>query len=130
MSLGNGKPKYGDKGSNFSFEIKNLQGLSRIKDAVDAISGGGGGIASPKVKKITGNVLEQYPTDTYIEVSMANVGASTVELSTDGGTTTTDIDPGFEITFRARPADKLGPIEFQGTDPASEYYVTSVTSTS
>jgi len=30
MSLGNGNPKEGDKGSNFNYELKVLQGLQRI----------------------------------------------------------------------------------------------------
>lgn len=39
MSLGNGNPKYGDKGSNFNYEYAVLKLLNAIKDA----SGGGGG---------------------------------------------------------------------------------------
>ena len=43
MSLGNGNPKEGDKGSNFNFELKMLQGLEAIANALDGGSGGGSG---------------------------------------------------------------------------------------
>jgi len=35
MSLGNGNPKEGDKGSNFNFELKMLQGLEAIAVALE-----------------------------------------------------------------------------------------------
>jgi len=44
MSLGNGNPKYGDKGSNFSYEYAVLKLLNAIKD--NSGGGGGGGDAS------------------------------------------------------------------------------------
>ena len=34
MSLGNGNKKEGDKGSNFNFQLKVLQALQRILNAV------------------------------------------------------------------------------------------------
>jgi hypothetical protein len=43
MGLGNGNPKEGDKGSNFNFELKMLQGLEAIANALDGGSGGGSG---------------------------------------------------------------------------------------
>jgi hypothetical protein len=38
MSLGNGNPKEGDKGSNFNYNLKVLQGLQCICDEVSAIN--------------------------------------------------------------------------------------------
>jgi hypothetical protein len=43
MGLGNGNPKEGDKGSNFFWELKVLQGLEAIAVAIEAGGGGGGG---------------------------------------------------------------------------------------
>lgn len=42
MSLGNGNPKEGDKGSNFNYELKTLQLLQAIAVAVEGGGGGGG----------------------------------------------------------------------------------------
>ncbi|MBP01277.1 MAG: hypothetical protein CMM25_00495 [Rhodospirillaceae bacterium] len=127
MALGNGKPKNGDKGSNFSFELKNLLGLKSIKDAVIASSGGAGSVVTPTLTKVVGNTTETLASNTFIEVSIANVGATTVEFSNDGGTTVTAIDAGFEVSFRAKPGDKLAEIELTGTDPASTYYLSTIT---
>ena len=35
MSLGNGNPKEGDKGSNFNYELKVLQGLDAIATGLE-----------------------------------------------------------------------------------------------
>jgi len=43
MGLGNGNPNEGNKGSNFNFELKMLQGLEAIANALDGGSGGGSG---------------------------------------------------------------------------------------
>jgi len=43
MGLGNGNPKEGDKGSNFFWELRVLQGLEAIAVAIEAGGGGGGG---------------------------------------------------------------------------------------
>ena len=43
MGLGNGNPNEGNKGSNFNFELKMLQGLEAIANALD----GGGGSGDP-----------------------------------------------------------------------------------
>lgn len=41
MSLGNGNPKEGDKGSNFNYELKVLQGLDAIATGLEQRSGKG-----------------------------------------------------------------------------------------
>jgi uncharacterized protein (UPF0264 family) len=47
MGLGNGNPKEGDKGSNFFWELKVLQGLEAIAEAIEAGGGGGGYSGAP-----------------------------------------------------------------------------------
>ena len=41
MSLGNGNPKEGDKGSNFNYELKVLQGLDAIATVLEKLVGQG-----------------------------------------------------------------------------------------
>lgn len=53
MALGNGNPKEGDKGSNFFWELKVLQGLEAIAVAIEAGGGGGGGGG---ITQLTGDV--------------------------------------------------------------------------
>jgi len=127
MALGNGNPKQGDKGSNFSYNLKVLTSLSGIKQAIEVLSGAGDGstTAIPSLVKTIGTTPVTYGVDKYIEVTIANIGADTVQF--DNGTTTTDIDPGLEVSFRARPGEKLGAITFTGSSATSEYYTTSTT---
>ncbi len=54
MALGNGNPKEGDKGSNFFWELKVLQGLEAIAEAIEAGGGGGGGGGG--ITALTGDV--------------------------------------------------------------------------
>ena len=54
MALGNGNPKEGDKGSNFFWELKVLQGLEAIAVAIEAGGGGGGGGGG--ITQLTGDV--------------------------------------------------------------------------
>jgi hypothetical protein len=127
MALGNGKPKQGDQGSNFSFELKNLLGLKSIKDAVIASAGGAGSVVTPNLIKVTGTTAEVLASNTYIEVSISNVGSTSIEFTNDSGVTVTTIDAGFEVSFRAKPGDKLSEIELAGTDPTSTYYLSTIT---
>ena len=98
-------------------------GTKEFKDAVDNLSGQS--IVIPVLTKVVGTATETIASDTFIEVSIANVGNSAVEFTTDNGVTTTEIDAGFEVSFRARPGDKLAEIKLTGTDPTSTYYVSS-----
>lgn len=54
MALGNGNPKEGDKGSNFFWELKVLQGLEAIAVAIE--NGGGGGGGGGGITALTGDV--------------------------------------------------------------------------
>jgi len=51
MSLGNGNPKDGDKGSNFNYELKVLQGLEAIAVVLEA------GIKNPQFIRVTDGTI-------------------------------------------------------------------------
>lgn len=57
MSLGNGNPKEGDKGSNFNYELKVLQGLDAIATGLEQSSLGKGLFAETKNSAIITNTL-------------------------------------------------------------------------
>lgn len=69
MALGNGNPKEGDKGSNFFWELKVLQGLEAIAVAIEAGGGGGGGGGG--ITALTGDVTAGPGTGSVI----ATIGA-------------------------------------------------------
>ena len=72
MSLGNGNPREGDKGSNFDFERSSLKLLQSIADAT---AGGGGG--SGTVTQVnTGTGLTGGPITTSGTVSIANTAVT------------------------------------------------------
>lgn len=62
MSLGNGNPKEGDKGSNFNYELKTLQLLQAIAVAVEG-GGGGGGLTCSDV--IDCEIIQSIKADVY-----------------------------------------------------------------
>lgn len=74
MALGNGNPKQGDKGSNWSYEFKNLTQLKNIKDAIDAL------IALTGTYERTPNIVRATGIGTIAPVvysfSVSNVGAA------------------------------------------------------
>jgi hypothetical protein len=57
MSLGNGNPKEGDKGSNFNYEIKVLQGIDAIATGLEQSSLGKGLFAQIKNSDIITNTI-------------------------------------------------------------------------
>ena len=57
MSLGNGNPKEGDKGSNFNYELKVLQGLDAIATGLEQSSLGKGIFAETKNSTPIANTL-------------------------------------------------------------------------
>jgi hypothetical protein len=70
MSLGNGNPKEGDKGSNFNFELKMLQGLEAIANALD----GGGGSGDPALNPGPALSSGVFKADDILIFSDANIG--------------------------------------------------------
>jgi hypothetical protein len=74
MSLGNGNPKEGDKGSNFNYELKVLQGLESIAVALEnqpATSNYGLYAATANSTPITG---------TTAELSLVGAGVGTLSV--------------------------------------------------
>jgi hypothetical protein len=72
MSLGNGNPKEGDKGSNFNYELKALQGLDSI------------------AKKLETGIVKKIIAGTGITISPASgTGNVTINSSAVGPTTLT-----------------------------------------
>lgn len=76
MSLGNGNPKDGDKGSNFNYELKVLQGLQAIAVALEE------GIKNPQFigttdgTIVTGTTIATKSTSVLIPANTVAVGDS------------------------------------------------------
>jgi hypothetical protein len=83
MALGNGNPKEGDKGSNFFWELKVLQGLEAIAVAIEAGGGGGGGGITGLTGDITAGPGTGVITATIgaLKVTTAKIANSAVTFS-------------------------------------------------
>ena len=93
MSVGNLKD-YGNKGNNFPWQLKMLQGLNALLSAFS--SGGGTSYLAPQsrttsISRVTtpGNIINPY------SISIANVG------SANGTVKATTLKPGETISFDA-----------------------------
>ena len=77
MSLGNGNPKEGDKGSNFNYELKVLQGLESIAVALENQPASTYGLYAQTANStpITG---------TIVETSLVNGGVGTLSVPANG----------------------------------------------
>ena len=76
MALGNGNPKNGDKGSNWSYEFKSLTQLKNIRDAVDALAA----IAASSQDYEAKLVIDQGGAgETWLEVRIWNPDTQTWE---------------------------------------------------
>jgi hypothetical protein len=73
MSLGNGNPKDGDKGSNFNYELKVLQGLEAIAVVLEA------GIKNPQFIRVTDGTAVTGVTSATKSVSVL-IPANTIEV--------------------------------------------------
>ena len=124
MGLGNGNPKSGDKGSNFNFEVKMLQGLEAIANALD----GGGGSGDPALNPGPALSSAVFRADDLITFSDANISVNSVwgTYQKIGNIVSTDIniqitagitDPGGTIDVRL-------PVNVVGDIAASPKYVT------
>jgi hypothetical protein len=67
MSLGNGNPKDGDKGSNFNYELKVLQGLQAIAVALE------NQITYKVYTALMSQVGTNAPTATILENTLGNI---------------------------------------------------------
>jgi len=77
MSLGNGNPKEGDKGSNFNYELKVLQGLEAIAVSLENQPASTYGLYAQTANStpITG---------TIVETSLVNGGVGTLSVPANG----------------------------------------------
>ncbi len=145
MSLGNGNPKSGDKGSNFNYELKVLQGLQNIINNVLAgidvtvvnpggagavniqdggnsitVDGGTGVQRTPTFLRPAG-LSGTIPAGRY-SMSFANVGTIN---ATVGGIT---LKPGETINFDAGAINNtLGSVAYNATGAGGELLIISIT---
>jgi hypothetical protein len=84
MSLGNGNPKEGDKGSNFNYELKVLQGLQCACDQLKAIN-----IDTDDLEQLLADLIATL--DDGVNVTVVNgTGASAVNIQDGGNSITVD----------------------------------------
>jgi len=125
MSLGNGNPKEGDKGSNFNYELKVLQGLQSIINNVLAgidvnVVGGTGVQRTPTFLRPTG-VSGTVAAGSY-SVSFASVGTAN---ATVGGIT---LKPNETMNFDAGAINNtLAAIPYSTTTAGAELIIISLT---
>ena len=144
MSLGNGNPKEGDKGSNFNYELKVLQGLQSIINSVLAsidvtvvnaagasavniqdggnsitVDGGTGVQRTPTFLRPAG-LSGTIPAGRY-SMSFANVGTIN---ATVGGVT---LKPGETMNFDAGAINNtLGSVSYNATGAGGELLIISI----
>ena len=145
MSLGNGNPKEGDKGSNFNYQLKVLQGLQNIINnvlaGIDVTVINGAGAAAVNIQdggnSITvdgGTGVQRTPTFLRptgtsgtiaagrYSVSFASVGTAD---ATVGGIT---LKPGESISFDAGAINNtLAAIAYSTTTAGAELIIISIT---
>jgi hypothetical protein len=145
MALGNGNPKEGDKGSNFNYELKVLQGLQSIINNVLAgidvtvVNPGGAGAVNIQDggNSITvdgGTGVQRTPTFLRpantsgtiaagrYSMSFANVGTIN---ATVGGVT---LKPGETMNFDAGAINNtLGSVSYNATGAGGELLIISIT---
>jgi hypothetical protein len=78
MSLGNGNPKEGDKGSNFNYELKVLQGLEAIAVSLENQP------ASTNYGLFAQTANSTPITGTIVETSLVNGGVGTLSVPANG----------------------------------------------
>lgn len=84
MALGNGNPKDGDKGSNFNYELKVLQGLQCACDQLKAIN-----IDTDDLEQLLADLIAELQAG--IDVTVVNgAGASAVNIQDGGNSITVD----------------------------------------
>jgi hypothetical protein len=105
MSLGNGNPKDGDKGSNFNYELKVLQGLQCICNEVKAIN-----IDTDDLEQLLAELIANIEDGLNVNVTNAG-GASAVNIQDGGNSITVDGGTGVQRT----------PAGLSGTIPAGRY---------
>lgn len=95
MALGNGNPKYGDKGSNWSYEHKSLLQLKNIKDAIQALIAISGDALDFEAKLVV-----DANGDTFLEVRKYNPDTGDWET------------PEYYIPDNNNPQTPVAPLEY------------------
>lgn len=125
MGLGNGNPKEGDKGSNFNFELKMLQGLEAIANALDGGSGGGSG--DPALNPGPAFSSGVFNATDIIAFSDANIGVNNAwgTYQKIGNIVSTDINIDISgITAMIGSIEVILPVTVVGDITSSSMYIT------
>jgi hypothetical protein len=124
MSLGNGNPKEGDKGSNFNYELKVLQGLQSIINNV---------LAGIDVN-ITGTGVQRTPTFLRPSGTSGTIGAGVYSISfASVGTANATVGgiilkPGESLNFDAGAINNtLAAIAYSTTTAGAELIIITIT---
>jgi hypothetical protein len=129
MALGNGNPKQGDKGSNWSYEFKSLTQLKNIKDAIDELIVLTGTDQDYEAKLV---IDQDGAGETWLEVRIWNPDTQTwetPEYARPGDNTFYQLgDPGGPIAplVYINPNTFLAQIVSNTTDLATETTLTTV----
>ena len=129
MALGNGNPKQGDKGSNWSYEFKSLTQLKNIKDAIDELIVLTGTDQDYEAKLV---IDQDGAGETWLEVRIWNPDTQTwetPEYARPGYNTFYQLgDPGGPIAplVYINPNTFLAQIVSNTTDLATETTLTTV----
>jgi len=108
MGLGNGNPKYGNKGSNYAYELANLKLLKQI---VTALGGGGSVTKNASLTREINPLAGLQTTPVAYSVSFFNASAST-----KANVTGQELLPGESISFSSDGEGTLAPINYDA-DP-------------
>jgi hypothetical protein len=106
MALGNGNPKEGDKGSNFFWELKVLQGLEAIAEAIEAGGGGGGGGG---ITQLTGDVTAGPGAGSVI-ATIGNSKVTTIKIA-DGAVIFSKLQNIAGLSFLGNPLAGVNPVQ-------------------
>lgn len=136
MSLGNGNPKNGDKGSNFNYELKVLQGLQCACDQLKAVN-----INTDELETLLADILAgiqiiddavgrdgaSAPLNSLVVAGVTAAGVQqTIEVNASGHVNVADgggsltVDGGIGIE---RTPTFLRPAGLSGTIPAGRYSI-------
>jgi hypothetical protein len=107
MGLGNGNPKEGDKGSNFFWELKVLQGLEAIAEAIEAGGGGGGGGGG--ITQLTGDVTAG-PGAGSVVATIGNSKVTTIKIA-DGAVIFSKLQNIAGLSFLGNPLAGVNPVQ-------------------
>jgi hypothetical protein len=115
MSIGNLKTD-GNKGNNFPWQLKMLQGLQGIIDAIFAIPAPLS--PQPRIPHIYTNVSSGLVPGNNYGFSIANIGAAN---GTVGGAT---LKPGYTVSFSPTSVDNLNSLIYDAT--GTEFLITYI----